>query len=171
MGLFYCICPKRVIFPMGEIDERDAGVGFLYTTVDPDFLFVVTANLSCIPNTTGPFPDSTSRGCNNNGAEEFGFMGGLAPRQVPEPRSLLLLGLGLASAGFTDAPPAPQLSQPLAPGRNRRPRLFWCLHWHALSLPVNPLHKHFSPQVGVAIYKDTRSEAFIHHVGIGRRWC
>lgn len=68
---------------------------------DPSFLWVVTANLGCIPNVTGPYPTSGSQGCNTNGAEEFGFMGGAAPRQVPEPSSLLLLGLGLAAAGFT----------------------------------------------------------------------
>jgi len=68
---------------------------------DPTFLWVITGNLGCIPNVTGPYPPPDSQGCNTNGAEEFGFMGGAAPRQVPEPSSLLFLGLGLAVAGFT----------------------------------------------------------------------
>jgi len=69
---------------------------------DPSFYFVVTLTVGCLPETlpgTAPFPGTTDQGCNTNGGEEFGFIGGVAPLLVPEPGSLALFGLGLLAAG------------------------------------------------------------------------
>lgn len=67
-----------------------------------NFLFVVTMDLGCIPGTTSPLGGSGSLGCNTNGGEEFGILGGVgATTRIPEPGSLLLLGIGLAGIGFT----------------------------------------------------------------------
>ena len=67
---------------------------------DPNFLWVVTVNLGCNPQGVTDGIGTTTQGCNTNGFEEFGFIGGVAPNRVPEPGSLALLGLGLAAAGF-----------------------------------------------------------------------
>jgi PEP-CTERM motif-containing protein len=80
------------------------------TQFDPNFLFVATLNLGCnsegLTSPVGYIPGATAtttQGCNTNGYEEFGLIGGIAPTQVgaPEPGSLALLGLGgLAAASF-----------------------------------------------------------------------
>lgn len=69
---------------------------------DPDFLFVATINLGCNSEgvsdpTTILGPDATTQGCNTNGFEEFGIIGGVAPQvpPVPEPGTLVLLGAAL----------------------------------------------------------------------------
>ena len=67
---------------------------------DPSFLWVITGNLGCIPNITSPLIPGTTLGCNTNGAEEFGIMGGVGVTQVPAPGALALLGLGLGLLGW-----------------------------------------------------------------------
>lgn len=67
---------------------------------DPNFLWVVTVNLGCNPQGVADGLLDTTQGCNTNGFEEFGIIGGVGPSQAPEPSSLALLGLGLAAAGF-----------------------------------------------------------------------
>lgn len=67
---------------------------------DPSFLWVVTVNVGCNPEGVATGLEGTTQGCNSNGYEEFGIIGGVAPSQAPEPNSLALLGLGLAAAGF-----------------------------------------------------------------------
>lgn len=68
---------------------------------DANDLIVVTMNLGCIANKVGAL-DGDTLGCNTNGGEEFGIVGGLgAPVRVPEPGMLGLLGLGLGLLGWT----------------------------------------------------------------------
>lgn len=73
---------------------------------DPSFLWVATVNLGCNPEgVTDPRTilgsEATTQGCNTNGYEEFGIIGGIGGnRIIPEPSSLALIGFGLAAAGF-----------------------------------------------------------------------
>ena len=60
---------------------------------DPGYLFVITGNLGCIPDTTSPYPGTQNMGCNTGGGEEFGIFGGTAPTDVPEPNTLALLAM------------------------------------------------------------------------------
>lgn len=71
------------------------------TLFNPDFLWVATVNLGCNPEGVADGLGATDQGCNTNGYEEFGIIGGVGPTQVPEPGSLLLLAMGLMTAGFT----------------------------------------------------------------------
>jgi len=67
-----------------------------------EFLWVTTINIGCIPQYSGTAPlDGENAGCNSNGGEEFGIIGGVGPdRQVPIPGTLALIGIGLAGFGF-----------------------------------------------------------------------
>ncbi|OGB11415.1 MAG: hypothetical protein A3E79_14305 [Burkholderiales bacterium RIFCSPHIGHO2_12_FULL_61_11] len=71
------------------------------TLFDSDFLWVATVNLGCNPNGVADGLGESDQGCNTDGFEEFGIIGGVGPTQVPEPGSLLLLAIGLTAAGFT----------------------------------------------------------------------
>ena len=64
-----------------------------------NYILKVTGYLGCIPGTTAPL-DGESLGCNTNGGEEFGILGGVGPTQVPEPMTLALLGLGIGLLGW-----------------------------------------------------------------------
>ena len=66
-----------------------------------NYLFVVTGNLGCITGVTAPFPTTETLGCNTNGGEEFGIIGGVGPTQVPAPGALALLGIGLGLLGWS----------------------------------------------------------------------
>lgn len=71
------------------------------TLFNPNHLFVVTINLGCNPSGVPDGLGTTDQGCNTNGYEEFGILGGIGGnRIVPEPGSIALIGLGLAAAGF-----------------------------------------------------------------------
>lgn len=63
---------------------------------NPDDLFVITANLGCIPGKVEPYTSTRSVGCNAGGGEEFGIIGGVAPdNRIPEPGSIALVGMAL----------------------------------------------------------------------------
>jgi hypothetical protein len=76
---------------------------------DSNFLFIASVNLGCnlngrtsgLVDTSKTPPEQTDQGCNTNGYEEFGIIGGQGPtNNNPEPSSLALMGLGLAAAAF-----------------------------------------------------------------------
>jgi hypothetical protein len=67
---------------------------------DPNFLWVATVNLGCNPNGVPGGLGGTSQGCNTNGYEEFGIIGGVGVTRVVEPGSLALLGIGLGLLGW-----------------------------------------------------------------------
>ncbi len=80
------------------------------TLFNPNFLWVATVNLGCNPNGVNQglaqlSNSGVGQGCNTNGYEEFGIIGGVGPRPcldcytVPEPGVLGLLGLGLLGLG------------------------------------------------------------------------
>lgn len=72
------------------------------TLFNKDFLWVATVNLGCNPEGVPDGLGVTEQGCNTNGYEEFGIIGGVGGnRLIPEPGSMLLVGLGLAAAGFS----------------------------------------------------------------------
>jgi len=67
---------------------------------DSDLLWKFTVNVGCIPGVQEVLGDGV--GCNTNGGEEFGIIGGVGPvQQVPSPGTLALLGAGIVGFGFT----------------------------------------------------------------------
>lgn len=83
----------------GQADFMAFSYDMDLTLFDPTDIFQVTFYLGC-NNVTRALDEAAGgeAGCNTNGGEEFGILGGVAPdRQVPLPGTLLLLGLGLIS--------------------------------------------------------------------------
>lgn len=68
---------------------------------NPNYLFVVNLNVGCITNLTSPFPGTVEQGCQTNGGEEFGIIGGVgAQNNNPEPGALALVAGALTALGW-----------------------------------------------------------------------
>ncbi len=85
----------------GKPDFLAFAPGMDLNLFDSSDLFVFTVNVGCVTDGPGPIGGEGSLGCNTNGGEEFGIVGAVASRQVPEPVTIALMGLGLLGLGWS----------------------------------------------------------------------